>query len=307
MAAVSAWRLQLHPEVWLAVGALIALGFYAVRVVGPVALQAQARDRRSGADGGAVIVTRAQKVSFAAGVAVFWLAADWPMHDIAEDYLYSVHMVQHLLFSFVVPPLLLLAVPEWLARLIVLDGSRSAAALRRLCHPVAAGVAFNAVQALTHWGAAVDLSVRNGAFHYLMHLLVFTTALAMWTPVLGPLRELQLSEPAKMVYLFAMSIVPTVPAAWLTFAEGAVYSAYDHGNRLWGLSVTADQQAAGAIMKVVGGGYLWTLIGIRFFRWSAVQRRADEAERRRQFAENTLTTADVEAELARAGPAPREP
>ena len=224
------------------------------------------------------IATGRQRLSFAAGVGLLWLAADWPVHDIAEQYLYSVHMVQHLLISFVVPPLLLLAVPEWLSRLIVPVDSRLSALLRRSCHPVVAGVAFNAVQALTHWTAVVDLSVRNGPFHYFTHLLVFTTALLMWMPVLGPLREMHLSEPAKMVYLFAMSIVPTVPAAWLTFAEGSVYSAYDHGARLWGISVTADQQAAGVVMKTLGGGYLWALIAVRFFRWSATQRRIDEAE-----------------------------
>ena len=297
--ATSAWRLQLHPEVWLTVGVLAALGFYAVRVVGPLAMR--------GPTPPAAIATKRQKLCFAAGLGLLWLSADWPMHDIAEEYLYSVHMVQHLLISFAVPPLLLLAVPEWLARLIVLDASRSSRLLRCLCHPVAAGVAFNAVQALTHWSAVVDLSVRSGAFHYLMHLLVFATALLMWMPVLGPLRELQLSEPAKMVYLFTMSIVPTVPAAWLTFAEGVVYPAYDHGARLWGVSVTADQQAAGAIMKVIGGGYLWTLIAFRFFRWSAAQRRSEESERRQRFAASTITAADVEAELAAAGPAPREP
>ena len=279
----SAWQVQLHPEVWLTVGVLAALGFYAVRVVGPLAMQ--------GPNPPAAIATKSQKLCFAAGLGLLWLAADWPMHDIAEEYLYSVHMVQHLLISFVVPPLLLLSIPEWLARLIAPDTSRSSKLLNSLCHPVTAGVAFNAVQALTHWSAVVDLSVRSGAFHYLMHLLVFTTALLMWMPVLGPLRELQLSEPAKMVYLFTMSIVPTVPAAWLTFAEGTVYPAYDHGARLWGISVTADQQAAGAIMKVIGGGYLWALIAFRFFRWSSAQRRADEAERRRRFATNTTTTA----------------
>ena len=77
--------------------------------------------------------------------------------------------------------------------------------------------------------------------------------------------------------------------------------------RLWGISVTADQQAAGAVMKVLGGAYLWTLIAIRFFRWSAAQRRLDEQERRARFAAEQLTTADVEAALAKAGPPPIEP
>ena len=296
LAATDAWRFQFHPEVWLTVAAVVGLGFYVVRVVAPVAVGA-----------GTAAVTRRQRLCFFAGAALLWISADWPMHDIAEEYLYSVHMVQHLLISFVVPPLLLLAVPEWLARLIVVDGSRSAKVIRRLVHPLVAAVVFNALQGLMHWNTLVELSVRSGPFHYAMHLLIFASALAMWTPVVGPLRELHLSEPAKMVYLFAMSIVPTVPAAWLTFAEGSVYPIYDHARRLWGISVTADQQAAGAVMKVLGGFYLWTLIAIRFFRFSAAQRHADADERRKRFVADTLTTADVEAEFQRLGPPPSEP
>ena len=297
LAATDAWRFQFHPEVWLMVAAIVGLGFYVVRVVAPAA----------GPAGVAAAVNRRQRLCFVAGVALLWVSADWPMHDIAEEYLYSVHMVQHLLISFVVPPLLLMAVPEWLARLILVDGSRSAKVIRRLVHPLVAGVAFNALQALMHWNTVVELSVRSGPFHYAMHLLMFASALAMWMSVVGPLRELHLSEPMKMVYLFTMSIIPTVPAAWLTFAEGSVYPIYDHAQRLWGISVAADQQAAGAVMKVLGGLYLWTLIAIRFFRFSAAQRHADAAERRRRLAADTLTTADVEAEFERLGPPPSEP
>ncbi len=295
-AATDAWRFQFHPEVWLMIAAIIGLGYYVTRVVAPVAAPA-----------GAAAITRKQRLCFVTGVVLLWVSADWPMHDIAEDYLYSVHMLQHLLISFVVPPLLVMAVPEWLARLVLVEGSRSARVIRRLTHPVVAGVVFNALQGLMHWSALVDLSVRNGAFHYSMHLLMFTSALAMWTPVVSPIKEMQLSEPVKMLYLFAMSIVPTVPAGWLTFAEGSVYPIYDHAQRLWGISVTADQQAAGAVMKVLGGVYLWLLIAIKFFRFSAAQRQVDAAERRRRLAEDTLTTADVEAEFERLGTPPAEP
>ncbi len=295
LAAADAWQFQFHPEVWLMIAAIVGLGYYVVRVVAPVAAPAGA------------VVTRRQRLCFVVGVLLLWVSADWPMHDIAEDYLYSVHMLQHLLISFVVPPLMVMAVPEWLARLILMEGSRAARIIRRVTHPVVAGVIFNALQGLMHWSALVDLSVRNGAFHYSMHLLMFASALAMWTPVVSPIKEMQLSEPVKMLYLFAMSIVPTVPAGWLTFAEGSVYPIYDHAQRLWGISVTADQQAAGAVMKVLGGLYLWTLIAIKFFRFSAAQRQTDAAERRRRFKDDTLTTADVAAEFERLGPPPAEP
>ena len=56
------------------------------------------------------------------GIVLLWLAADWPIHDIGEQYLYFVHMIQHLVLTLVVPPVMLLATPEWLARLVVGEG-----------------------------------------------------------------------------------------------------------------------------------------------------------------------------------------
>jgi len=291
--AVNVWAFQPHPEVWLLIAGIVGLGYYATRSIGPLVVS----------DGSAV-VTKVQKRYFAAGVVLLWIAADYPMHDIAEEYLYSVHMFQHLLIAFIVPPLLLLAMPEWLARLLVLDGGVTSRVLRILTKPVVAGVIFNLLQVLTHWGAVVNTSSENGPFHYMIHLGVFFSALLMWFPVLGPLKEVHLSEPAKLVYLFLMSIVPTVPAGWLTFAEGVVYEAYDTDTNLWGLNPTDDQQLAGAIMKVVGGFYLWTLIAIRFFRHTARLRTSDLDARRRT---GRLTYSDIERAFDEAGEPPREP
>ena len=70
-----------------------------------------------------------------------------------------------------------------------------------------------------------------------------------------------------------MSIIPTVPAAWLTFAEGVVYSAYDIPDRLWGISVTADQQVAGADHEAGRRRLPVAVITVLFFQWAAnVQR-----------------------------------
>ena len=93
---------QSHPEIWLLIAALVALGLYVTRVIGPKVVAGPA-------------VTRRQRGWFLAGVVSLWLAADWPVHDVGERYLYSVHMVQHTLLTFVVPPMFLLATPTWLA------------------------------------------------------------------------------------------------------------------------------------------------------------------------------------------------
>ena len=48
-----------------------------------------------------------------------------------------------------------------------------------------------------------------------------------------------------MIYLFLQSVVPTMPAGWLAFAEGSVYQAYDHPVRVWGVSVTTTSSSPG--------------------------------------------------------------
>ena len=280
------WRA--HPEVWLLVIAVAGAYWYGVQRIGRrVGERASAR----------------HLLCFGAALAILWGTSDWPVHDVAENRLYAVHMVQHLFLSLVMPALFLMGIPTWLARLVVGPAEgRFYRVVRSVTRPVLATVLFNGVVVLSHWPVIVNASVEVGVLHYGVHLLLVTNALIMWMPVCGPLEELRLSAPGQMIYLFAQSIIPTVPAAWLTFAEGAVYSSYDHLPRMWGLSVADDQQMAGLIMKIVGGFYLWSIITVKFFRWSSSQR--DHVPGSTPV---VLTWADVERELAQAGPAPREP
>jgi putative membrane protein len=252
-----------HPEVWVLVGSLTGLFVYAAKVIGPKAVPAGERP-----------VSRTQWRWFTLGMVLLWLASDWPMHDVGERYLYSIHMVQHVLLTLVVPPVLLLATPQWLARLVIGRGVVDRW-LHRLARPIPAAVIFNGLALLIHWHVIVNLSAQNGLFHYGVHTALVSAAVLFWIPVCGPLPELRIALPAQMLYLFVASIVPTVPGAWLTFAEGAVYSAYDIPQRLWDVTVTSDQQAAGLIMKVAAGTYLWVIIAGLFFTWAARHHDAD--------------------------------
>lgn len=247
------WRFQQHIEVWVLIIAVVASYTYAIRKIGP-------RIVTTGE-----VVTRKQLTAFIAGVLMLWVASDWPIHDISEEYLYSVHMFQHMMYSYFVPPLVLLATPYWLFDLIF-SSNRSRRVINFATKPVIAGVLFNLVIMITHIPALVNQSVSNGPLHYALHVLVITSSLLMWFSVCGPDKQRHLSYGGKTIYLFLMSVVPTVPAAWLTFAEGAVYKHYDIAVRVWGLSVTTDQQLAGAIMKTGGSIFLWSLIVFIFFR-----------------------------------------
>jgi putative membrane protein len=195
--------------------------------------------------------------------------------------------------------------------LVVGDGWFGGRALRVLCRPVVAGVIFNAAILLTHWPTMVDLAVRSGPVHYLVHLGLVGASILMWMPVCGPMPEYRLSPPGQMLYLFLMSIVPTVPAAWLTFADGVVYTAYDRPVRLFGISATDDQQIAGLTMKLIGGGFLWAIIVYLFFKWAADEERSDRASVRvvpkpSTVDDDVLTWDEVQRELQHLGPGPSD-
>ena len=250
---VDPWRFQAHIEVWLLIIAIIASYTYAIRVIGPRVVPFGA------------VVTRRQLRRFIAGVLLMWIASDWPIHDISEEYLYSMHMLQHLMLTYFVPPLLLLATPKWLFDAIFGTG-RGFRVIKFLSRAPVAGLLFNVMVMVAHIPDVVNRSVSNGPLHYSLHIFLVLTSLLMWMPVCGPEKSFRLQYGGMMIYLFLMSVVPTVPAAWLTFAEGSVYKHYDIPVRVWGLSVTTDQQLAGAVMKSAGSMFLWTIIVVIFFR-----------------------------------------
>jgi putative membrane protein len=290
---VDPWRYQLHLEVWLLIAFLVGSYIYVVRVLGPRAVPA-----------GEPIITRRQLVCFITGILIMFLSTDWPMHDIAEEYLYSVHMFQHMSLTYFMPPLVVLATPEWFVRVLVGNG-RAYRALRFFTFPVRAGLLFNLGVVVSHIPGVVNASVSNGPLHYFVHVLLVLTSILMWMPVCGPLKELQMAPMPKMIYLFLNSVVATIPAGWLTFAEGVVYKHYNIPTRVWGVSVSNDQQIAGAIMKLGGSIFLWTIIVAMFFR-HFVKTFRDENKNDYDKVESILTTADV-ARAFEATPPAEEP
>lgn len=217
---------------------------------------------------------RRELVSFVAGVAVLHVATDWPIAALGAGYLATFHVVQFILISLVAVPLLLGGIPAWLAR-TVLRGPGIAAA-RWVARPLPALAVFNGTLLATHSPLVVDAALRSPAASFGIDVLWFLAAIVLWLPVLSPLPEVpRLSPPAQMAYLFGQSVLPTIPASFLTFAAYPLYEIYELAPRVHGLDATFDQRAAGLTMKLVAGILLWIRIARVWFRWSASEEAAD--------------------------------
>jgi putative membrane protein len=270
---------QPHVSVWVIMGSLAAAYLIACR---------------RHADRTGVPVSGHARRLFLGGVAVLWVGADWPIHDLAERYLYLVHMWQHILFTLVAAPLLVAGTPAWLCRDLL-----RRPALRRvwrfLTRPLPAIVLFNGVLLFTHWPAVVTLSVQSELAHFLLHALLLFSAIVMWWPIVSPLPEMPpLSPPGQMMYLFVQSLAPTIPASFLTFGHSPLYPIYATFPRIWGISALTDQMIAGLSMKIVGAAILWTVITVVFFRWG--RRERDEGWDALQWRN---VDAEIRAEMGR--------
>ena len=295
---------HLHADVWT----LIAVAAFAWTM----AVRGEQRRREAHAaegitaDGGGVggggepAVTRRQVGCFVAGLAAIFVASDWPVHDLAEGYLYSVHMVQHMLITLVAAPLVLLGTPAWMLRRL-LPGPL-VRVVRQMARPVPNLVQFNAILVLSHWPFWVNGTLRNHPLHFVAHALLLLSALLMWMVIVSPLPEVPRSRPPmQMLYLFLQTLLPTVPASFLTFGSKPLYSFYETVPRLYGWTALSDQQVAGLIMKLVGGFYLYAIIAVIFFRWFGDEERNDEGGERELRMPETLYWDDVERELKQLG------
>ena len=264
-AAVPSWHP--HWDVW---ALLFVLGFgyaYAVRRIGPYM-------NLTGP-----VVTRRQVAAYSTGLLLMWIVSDWPIHDIAEQHLFMFHMIEHMTLGLVVPPLLIVGTPVWMLR-AVLANRFVLPIIRPLVVPVVAFFVFDLTLIGIHWPAAVNLMVRSPIAHFLIHSLLFAVSIVMWIPVLSRVPELpRLSPPAGMLYLLVHSLLPTIPASFLTFGTEPLYSAYAEAPRLWGIDAITDQTVAGLIMKLGGGAIIWGVIVVMWFRWYADEQRLEAIER----------------------------
>lgn len=263
-------------------------------------------------------VPRVRFVTFYLGLGVLAFALLSPLDELGDAYLFSAHMVQHMLLVMVVPPLLLLGTPGWLIRPVArrtgllalarwLNGALPSA--RGLLLPLVVFTLFNADFWLWHAPTFYDLTLRNESVHVLEHLTFLIFATLNWLPILSPLPEdfPRLPRLAQVLYLFLSCQPMVLLGALLTFAGQPLYAPYIAAPRIFGLSPLADQQLGGLIMWIPGNIVYILMMSVIFFQW--VQHQSDETIRAEMEADADAAASAVSASppLVREGLGERSP
>ncbi len=244
------------------------------------------------------VIGRSQIAAFAGGMLVLFLTLESPIDTVA-DQLFSVHMVQHMLLLFVVPPLLVWGRPPvafmWAFRSRsrrVLGNLWTRLRLNRvvqaLMHPSVVWVAFTGSFVFWHFPKPFQWALENEGIHTLEHLCFLITGLMFWTIVIEPSGRRRLSYGATLVHVATTAILGGLPGALILLAQYPLYPVQTAGAAAWGLTPMQDQQLAGVIMWVPGGfAYVATVSWI-FARWMEDAERQERKRAARAWVASSL-------------------
>lgn len=257
-------QLHWHTEPLLLVTLLVTGWLYALGI-GPL---------RSQIDPGATL-PRGEIALFYSGLIITYLAVGSPLDQIGEQFLFSVHMVQHILLIYVSPVLFILGTPQWLIDW-VLKPKCVRKTMRTLTYPVSGGILFLFIFTLWHVPALYEAALQDKRIHVLEHWTVFLPSILMLWPYLTTSKRIPRSRYGiQMLGIFLLMVGQLPVFAFLTFAGEPLYPTYLWAPRIIDLDPLSDQVLGGIIMKVTNMIFSLTILGISFYSWARSQELED--------------------------------
>lgn len=219
--------------------------------------------------------SRKEWTLFVSSLLVVFFSLQGPLHELSDIYLFSGHMVQHLLITLVFPPLFILGIPPWMLRPLVRIPWVQAFG-RFVTTPMMAFVISTGVLYLWHIPTMYDWALYDHDVHVVEHITFMASAVIMWWPAWSRVEEIpRLSPGLRMVYLFVLTLPMKALGAIITVSDYLLYEFYAVQPRVFGLDPMMDQRLGGLVMWIPGGLVFWLSIGFTFFGsyYAAVQRQ----------------------------------
>ncbi len=271
-----------HPDVhWnLSLTVLPALGLYA-----GIYLWRWRRARREEGGRGAGGL---QLACFAVAMTALTAAVVSPLDGLGEDYLFSMHMLQHILLGDIAPVFLLLALSRVIMRPATRRLVRVERTLGRLAHPLTGLFLWFGLIYLWHIPALYDAAAESEVVHALEHASFFTAGIALWWPLIQPVpMRTRMTGLWPFAYIGAAKAGLAGLGLYLTWSKGLAYDHYETVPRIWGLTAVEDQNVGGAMMMLEQSIVLLIAFVALFVRMLG-QSEADE-QRRERLEEAALT------------------
>ncbi len=242
-----------------------------------------------------------QQLLFVSAILFLYISKGSPV-DLLGHIMFSAHMTQMAVLYLVVPPLLILGIPNWLWKTLIYRPIIKPV-VKLFTNPIVALILFNGIFSLYHVPLVFDFVKTDPLYHSIMTTLIFLGALCMWWPLLTTLPGWKsLSGIKKVGYIFADGVLLTPACALIIFANDPLYLTYSEpqawlnalqlcvpADTLAGLDLTGpemfntlplveDQQLGGVLMKIIQEIVYGSILAYIFFQWAQREREKDELE-----------------------------
>ncbi|VEF48529.1 cytochrome c oxidase subunit [Bacillus freudenreichii] len=233
---------------------------------------------------------RGQAVLFLIGMLLLYVIKGSPV-DLMAHIMFTYHMVQMAFLYLVIPPLLILGIPNWVWTHII-EMPFFNGLFRFFTRPLIALVMFNGLFSIYHIPMVMDFVKMNIFLHAFYTVVLFVFAIFLWWPLVNKLPgQYQLHGLKKIGYILGDGVLLTPACGLIIFAPEAMYATYTDGE-MWmkamalcvpgatleGLNISGpelftnmpaqeDQQLGGVLMKIIQEIVLATILARVFFEW----------------------------------------
>jgi len=216
-----------------------------------------------------------KSINYLSGLFLLFLLTFSPLEFFGHYYLFSAHMIQHIVLLLVIPPLLLTGTDkEYLKR--ILSGPEVQRWTKYLFYPVTAWIIGVGSMWIWHAPLLFMAMMQSHTVHFIEMLSLLIAGVIFSWPVFTPLKFRKLDPLQSALFLFTACIGCTVLGIFITFSPSGFFSEYMIGNNpvilnflhsQMGLTPDADQEAAGLIMWVPACLIYLTIIMIMMAKW----------------------------------------
>ncbi|SDU22729.1 Cytochrome c oxidase assembly factor CtaG [Verrucomicrobium sp. GAS474] len=216
---------------------------------------------------------------FAASVTAFLLATVSPLARLSNGYLFSVHMVHHILLLLVAPALLLMSLDPEVVTSALKKSPFLSKASALFGKPLLGWAMGIGAMGFWHLPSLCSASQEIGAVSQIQTASLLLMGAAFWWPVIAPVSEQRLHPLQGVGYLFSSCVACTLIGIYLTFSPVSVCPSFAHGMdplglRSWiqgdlGLTPQHDQQIGGLLMWVPSCLIYMSGVFVLFYRWYA--------------------------------------
>ncbi len=200
-------------------------------------------------------------VLYLVGVALFVLALCSPLDYFGRYYLFSAHMVGHMILLLIVPLFLLWGLSdEDAVRLYRIRAVKNI--VKPLSNPILCWFLGIGAMWVWHMPAIHNAVLANIKLYIFQQLSFLVIGILFWLPVFSPFTQHRISTLGSTLYLASACLGCTVLGILITFAGAGLYTFYINPVDTLGilpflrndlcLTVGADQQIGGLMMWVPG-------------------------------------------------------